>query len=93
MLLDQYYQPLNNFLLRVKQRIHYVDMFDSDYVMICSTAIPSVANTPRKFYFVGTLLDESTSTYYHDKNDNFDLLFQHYTDSAVDKIYHPSIVK
>ena len=58
-------------------------MFDIDYIMSWSTAIPSVENKPKKIYPGGTLLDGFTSKYYDDNNDNFELLFQQYTTSAV----------
>ena len=64
-------------------------MFDSYYVMICINAIISVENTPKKIYLSVTILNEFTSTYYDDKNDYFEMLFQKYTASAVKNIYHP----
>ena len=63
--------------------MHTINMFDSDYIMRCSTAMDSVANTPKKIYLGGTLLYESASTYYEDKNVTFGLLFQQYKSSVV----------
>ena len=35
-----------------KQRIHAMDMHDSEYVMDCNTAIPCISNTLHKFFTV-----------------------------------------
>ena len=66
-------------------------MFDSDYVMICITTIPSVENTPKKIYLSGTILNEFNSIYYDNNIYQFEMLFQKYKSSSVSKIYHPSI--
>ena len=68
-------------------------MFDSDSIMSCNTAIPSISNTSMKIYLRRTILGELASTYYADNNDTFGILFQLYTSSDVDNTYHPSIVK
>ena len=60
--------------------------------MICITPIPTVTNTLEQIYFGVALLDEFTPEYYNDKNDTFWQLFQHYSASAVEKLYHPYIV-
>ena len=93
MILEQDSLDLYNMPLRVKKLIHYINMFDSDYIMICSTAIPSFRNTLKNIYPGGTLLGEFAYMYYNDKNDAFRLLFRQYTSSAVENIYHPCIVK
>ena len=67
-------------------------MFDSDSIMICSTKITSIKNTLKTIYLSGNLWDEFKYTYYNDKNNPFEILFQKYTASAVDNIYYPSIV-
>ena len=67
-------------------------MFVSDYVMICSTAITSVKDTPKKIYPSVTIFNVFYSTYDDDKNNSFGTLFKKYTDSAVKNIYHPAIV-
>ena len=79
--------------LRIKNCIHAINIVDSDSIKIFSTAITSVANTLEKIYLGGDLLNEFTSEYNNNKNDNFGLLFQKYTASAIDNIYHPCIVK
>ena len=85
---------LNSVLLRLKKKhIHSINICDSDSIMICSNPITAVENNLKKIYLGGYLLVEFTSTYYDDKNDTFGLLFQQYTASAVENIYHPSIVK
>ena len=76
---------LNNVPLRVKNGIHDTNMFDSDSIISCSTVLKNI-------YPSGTLLGEFTSEYYHDKNYTSGLLFQKYTASDVDKIYHLSII-
>ena len=91
--LDQDYQYPKNALLRVRQLIHAVNMLDSDYLMIRSTVITSVTNTTKNIYLSATILNELNSTYYDDKNDPFEILFQQYTASAVKNIYHPAIIE
>ena len=76
----------------VQNIIYAINMYNSDYTMICSTSITSVANTLKKIYLGGTLWCEFTSDYYNDKNYTFRLFFQPYKASAVNKIYHISIV-
>ena len=60
-ILEQAFKSLNNVPLRVQNNIYAIHMFDSDYIVSCSTAIPSVANTPKKIYLGGALCDELTS--------------------------------
>ena len=67
-------------------------MYDSDSIMICCIPIPSVENNPKNICLGGTIWDELKPEYYNDKNDYFGILFQKYTASAVDNIYHTSIV-
>ena len=81
-MLAHYYQSLKNFPLRVKQHIHSVEMFVSDYVMTWNYAIPSVENTKKKIYPSTTLLNQFTSTYYDDKDDYFSIFSQQYTDGS-----------
>ena len=57
--------------------------------MSCSTAIPYVENNPNMIYLGGTILNEFASIYYNDKNDSFEMMFQIYTYSSVNNIYHP----
>ena len=92
-MLDQYFQAPKNVPLRVNHCIHAVNMFENDSVIRCSTANPSVANNPKNIYLNTALLDKSTSTYYDDNNDSFEMLFQLYSSIPVKKIYHPSIVE
>ena len=93
MILEQSSLALNNVPLKAKKYIHAINMFNNDYIMSCSTKIPSVENTPKNIYPDGNILDEFASMYYDNNNDNFRLLFQKYTASDVDKMYHPSIFK
>ena len=44
-------------------------------------------------YLGGTILNEFASIYYNDKNDSFEMMFQIYTYSSVNNIYHPEIVE
>ena len=90
-ILDKYYQVLKNVTMSVKQSIHAINMFDIDYLMSFSTAIPYIDNNLKKIYISGTLLNESTSRYYDDNNDSFEMLFQQYASSAVKNIYHLAI--
>ena len=60
--------------------------------MIFCTPITSFENTPKKIYLGAPLWDEFTSEYYNEKNDAFGLLFQKYTSSAINNIYHLSTV-
>ena len=42
----------NNFKIitnKAKKIIHAMDMHDSDYVMTCTAAVPSISNTIKKF--------------------------------------------
>ena len=68
-------------------------MFDSNYVMSCSNLTTYAENTPKNTNISGNILNESTSTYYGDKNDSFEILFQQYISSAVNNIYHTAIVE
>ena len=68
--------------------MHSINIFDC-----CSTVIIYVANTLNNIYLGGTLLYGFTYTYYDDQNYSFERLFQKYTTSAVNNIYHPYIVE
>ena len=83
---------MKNAPLRIKQRIHYVDMFDNESVMSCNTKIASVVNTPKEIYSSTTIMNELTSTYNYDNNNSFEILFQQYTTSSVNIIYCPSLI-
>ena len=85
------FQLLNNVPLIVQNHIHTINMYDSDYIMICNKPMTSVENTLNKIYFGGILWGEFTSEYYNDKNYTFGLLFQQYTARNDDNIYHLSI--
>ena len=86
------YYSLRKFPLRVKQRINYIDIFESDSRMNFNTSITSVKNNRKNIYMSTTLLNESTSTYYYDKNYSFEMLFQKYTDSSVNNIYYQDLI-
>ena len=62
-ILEQASLALNNVPLKVKNFIHAINIFDSDYIMSCSTTITSFANTLKNIYLGGTILDKLTSTY------------------------------
>ena len=83
-MLDNDSLAMNNVPLRVKNNIHAINMFDSYSIMSCTTTIPSILNTPKHIYLSRTILDKLTSTYYDDKNNNLELLFQQYIDIYVE---------
>ena len=64
-------------------------MFDSDYIMSCSTKTTSVSNTLKKIYLGGTIWDKFTYEYYNENNDTFGVLFQKYIASTIENIYNP----
>ena len=74
-IIDRDSQVPKNAPLRVKQCIHAFNIFESDFVMICNTAIYSVSNNLNNMYTSATTLNEYISTYYYDKNDYFEMLF------------------
>ena len=47
----------------------------------------------KNIYLSATTLNELTSTCYYDKNDSFFAVFQQYTDSSVNNIYHPYLIE
>ena len=77
---------MKNVTPRFQNHIHIINIFDSDSIMIRSTAIISVANTLKNIYPGGYLRDEFTSEYYNYGNDTFGLLFQQYITSGFEKI-------
>ena len=44
-----------------------MDMYDSDYVMTCTTAIPSISNTIKKLWIQSDLHSYYIKTIYNDK--------------------------
>ena len=90
-IIEQASKDPKNLTPRFQNHIHDINMFDSDDIMSCSTAMSSVANILNIIYLGGPLWYESTYEYYNEKNDTFGMLFKQYTASAVDNIYHPSI--
>ena len=85
-------QALNNLARIVQNCNNAVNMYDSDSIMSCCTPVISVSNTLKKIYLGGTIWDEFTSEYYNDNNDAFGRLFQKYTASDINNIYHPCTV-
>ena len=73
-MLDQYSQTSKTVPLRVKQRIHAVNIFDTDSVMRFSITITSVANILKNIYISVTVLNEFTSKYDDDENDTFNFV-------------------
>ena len=90
---NRYYQCLKNAPLRDKQRIHDINILESDYVMSCIIAFPFIANNLKKMYLRGNILNELTSKYYNHNDDSFEILFKQCTDSSVYNIYQPDIVE
>ena len=91
--LDHYFQALNNVPLRVKKYIHDIDMFDSDYVITSNDENPSVANNLKKIYLSTTILNEFTFKDDYDNNYSFETLFRKYTPGSINKIYRPSLIE
>ena len=60
MVLAQDSQSLNNVPLIFKERIHYVNMFDSDSAKTCNGAIPEIETNLKKICLSTTLLNEFT---------------------------------
>ena len=56
LMLDQEYQALMKIPFKIKQQIHDIDMFDSDFVMTCDSKLTSVSDTLNKIYLSKTLL-------------------------------------
>ena len=54
-------QALDNFPETVQNYIHAINMYDSDYIMSCSTPTPSVGNTLKKIYLGQTFWYEFKS--------------------------------
>ena len=77
---------------RVRNCVHPINIFYVDYIIICSTTIPSDANTTKKIYPSGNLLDEFISIYYDYNNDTFGIFSEQYTASSIGNIYHPYII-
>ena len=86
------YQALENVPQTVQNCIDDINMYECGLIMRCCTLIPPVANTLDMIYIFGPLWDEFIYEYYNENNDYFGLLFQKYTSSAVDSIYHKSTV-
>ena len=83
---------MNNVPGRSQSIIDAINMYGNDYTVRFSTPITSVENTTKNIYLGELIWYEFTSEYYKDKNDTFEMLFQKYTASDVDKIYNPSTV-
>ena len=74
-MLSQYYQDLKNIPNRFKQLIHSVNMHKNNSTKTCNTVTPSIANTTRKIHLSLIVFNAFNSTYYDDKNDDFESLF------------------
>ena len=66
------YQTLYNVLLKVKQCMHAVDIFDGGSVTTFKSAINFIDNTIKKIQHIKTILNEFTSTYYDDTDGCFE---------------------
>ena len=85
--IEKYSKALKNALIS-QNRVHAINMYNRDSIMIWSNPITSFVNTLKNIYIGGTILGEFTSTYYDDNNYDFGMLFQQYTASVVESIYH-----
>ena len=92
-IIDQDYQAPKDMYLRVKQRIHAINMFDNDYLTTCSTTITSVKNNLKKTHLSENIFNSFISTYYDDQTYPSEILFQQYTYIALNNIYHPPLIE
>ena len=85
-------QALNNVPQTVQNRMDVINMYAIYNIKSYCTPIPSIVNTLNNIYLDGPLWDELISEYYNENNYAFGQLFQKYSASVVDNIYHVSTI-
>ena len=75
------------------QIIHAMDMHDSDYVMTCTTAIPSISNTLKKLWIQSDLNSYYIQTIYKYIGEIINNIFNKYVEPLLDDINNPALVQ
>ena len=68
-------------------------MHDSEYIIDCYTAIPSVAKTIKKLHIQSDLNSSYMHNLYHDEKESIYDLFCQYIKSLLKYIDHPAFIK
>ena len=76
-----------------KQRVHIMDMHNSDYVMTFNTAIISISKTLQKFWIQSYFHSYYIQTIYNIKEENINNVFSKYFELLLDDINHTALVK
>ena len=76
-----------------KQRIHAVNMHDSDYVMTFTKSIISISNTLKKLWIHSDLHSYYIQTIYSGKEEIINNVFIKYFETLLDDINHPELVQ
>ena len=66
-ILERNSNNLSRIANNVKQKIHSMDMHDSDYVLIFTTGIPYISNTLNKLWIPSDFHSSYMQTIYNDK--------------------------
>ena len=70
-----------------------MDTHDSDYVMICTTAIPPISNTLKKFWIPSYFHSSYIQTIYNNKYESINNTFIKNVEPLLDYINHPALVE
>ena len=70
-----------------------MDMYDSDYVMTCNTAITSISNTLKVLWIQSYLHSYLIQTIYNGKEESIYNIFSTYVEPLLDDINHSELVQ
>ena len=68
-------------------------MYDSEYVMICTTSITSISNILNKLWIPSDLNSYYNKTIYDYREESINNIFITYVEPLLDNINHPALVE
>ena len=92
-ILERNYNNLWRVENNTKQRIHAMDMNDSEYVMICNTSTLSISNTLKKLWIPSDFHSSYIQTIYNYKEEIMNDIFIKYFETLLGIINHPALAE
>ena len=92
-ILECYSNKLSRIENKSKQRIHDIDMHDSDYIMTCTTWITSISNTLKNLCIQSDLYSYYIQTIYNGKEEIINNIFSPYVETLLDDINYPALLQ
>ena len=92
-ILEHNSKNLLSVLNKVKQRVHAIDMHDSDYAIACYKKITSVENTIKILHVMSYFHCGYINNFYHNKRDSIDEFFFQSIETLIKDIDHTFLIQ